>query len=148
MALFTLRAAGEVRASNFGVAEGDLDAEMVAIAGAIIGQRTGHFDPSTYRDRYQNPRAPLLARAGVRAPAHVVPGRLRTRLYTDRSNRSVRYADIRHVFLIQVSSALRCTVLKIFASELHDKWSDNRTAILADRRRKNRHHKQHVQRII
>ena len=34
MALFTLRAAGEVRAPQFGSAEGDLDAEMVAIAGA------------------------------------------------------------------------------------------------------------------
>src|SRR6201993_5424253 len=40
MALFTLRAAGEVRAPQFGSAEGDLDAEMVAIAGAIIRQRT------------------------------------------------------------------------------------------------------------
>jgi len=30
-----------------------LDAEMVAIAGAIIRQRTDNFDPSTYRDRYQ-----------------------------------------------------------------------------------------------
>ena len=45
MALFTLRAADEVRASKFGTAEGDLDTEMVAIAGAIIRQRTGHFDP-------------------------------------------------------------------------------------------------------
>jgi len=53
MALFTLRAAGEVRAPQFGSAEGDLDAEMVAIAGAIIRQRTGQFDPSAYRDRYQ-----------------------------------------------------------------------------------------------
>ena len=26
---------------------------MVAIAGAIIRQRTGHFDPSTYRDVQQ-----------------------------------------------------------------------------------------------
>src|ERR1700730_4366673 len=53
MALFTLRAAGEVRSPQFGSAEGDLDAEMVAIAGAIIRQRTGNFDPSTHRDRYQ-----------------------------------------------------------------------------------------------
>ena len=37
MALFTLRAADEVRAPQFGSAEGELDAEMVAIAGAIIG---------------------------------------------------------------------------------------------------------------
>ena len=30
-------------------AEGELDAEMVAIAKAIITQRTGSFDPTTYR---------------------------------------------------------------------------------------------------
>jgi DNA end-binding protein Ku len=53
MALFTLRATNEVRASQFGSAEGGLDAEMVAITGAIVKQRTGTFDPSTYRDRYQ-----------------------------------------------------------------------------------------------
>jgi DNA end-binding protein Ku len=53
MALFTLRAADEVRPAQFASAEGDLDAEMVAIARAIIRQRTGKFDPSTYRDRYQ-----------------------------------------------------------------------------------------------
>jgi DNA end-binding protein Ku len=60
MALFTLRAAGEVRSPQFGSAEGDLDAEMVAIAGAIIRQRTGHFDPSTYRDRYQEALQQLI----------------------------------------------------------------------------------------
>jgi DNA end-binding protein Ku len=60
MALFTLRAAGEVRAPQFGSAEGDLDAEMVAIAGTIIRQRTGHFDPSTYRDRYQEALQQLI----------------------------------------------------------------------------------------
>ena len=52
MALFTMRAADEGRASQFGSAKGELDAEMVAIAGAIIKQRTGTFDPSTYQDRY------------------------------------------------------------------------------------------------
>ncbi len=36
MALFTLRAAEEVRAAQFGMAEGELDAEMVVIAKAII----------------------------------------------------------------------------------------------------------------
>ena len=60
MALFTLRAAGEVRAPQFGSAEGDLDTEMVAIAGAIIRQRTGNFDPSTYRDRYQEALQQLI----------------------------------------------------------------------------------------
>jgi DNA end-binding protein Ku len=60
MALFTLRAAGEVRAPQFGSAEGDLDAEMVAIAGAIIRRQTGNFDPSTYRDRYQDALQQLI----------------------------------------------------------------------------------------
>src|SRR5215469_15846123 len=60
MALYTLRVAGEVRASQFGHAEGDLDAEMVAIAAAIIRQRTGNFDPSTYRDRYQEALQQLI----------------------------------------------------------------------------------------
>jgi DNA end-binding protein Ku len=60
MTLFTLRAAGEVRAPQFGSAEGDLDAEMVAIAGTIIRQRTGNFDPSTYHDRYQEPLQQLI----------------------------------------------------------------------------------------
>jgi DNA end-binding protein Ku len=50
---FTLRAADEVPALQFASTEVDLDAEMVAIAGAIIKQRTGIFDSSTYRDRYQ-----------------------------------------------------------------------------------------------
>jgi DNA end-binding protein Ku len=53
MALFTLRAADEVRTVPFGDDKGDLDAEMVAIARAIIRQRTGTFDPSIHRDRYQ-----------------------------------------------------------------------------------------------
>src|SRR5207245_5428630 len=60
MALFTLRAADEVRGSQFGSTEGDLDAEMVAIAGAIIRQRTGKFDPSTYHDRYQEALRELI----------------------------------------------------------------------------------------
>jgi DNA end-binding protein Ku len=60
MALFTLRVAGEVRVPQFGAVEGDLDAEMVAIAGAIIRQRTGNFDPSIYRDRYQEALQQLI----------------------------------------------------------------------------------------
>jgi DNA end-binding protein Ku len=53
MALFTLRAADEVRAPQFGDNAGDLDAEMVATARAIVKQRSGRFDPSTHRDQYQ-----------------------------------------------------------------------------------------------
>jgi DNA end-binding protein Ku len=33
---------------------------MVAIAGAIIAQRAGKFDPSTYRDRYQEALRELI----------------------------------------------------------------------------------------
>src|SRR6202040_3878892 len=40
--------------------EGDRDTETVAIAGAIIRQRTGNFDPSTYRDRYQEALQQLI----------------------------------------------------------------------------------------
>ena len=54
MALFTLRAADEVRSAQFASAAGDLDANMVAIAGAIIQQRRGTFDPSTHRDPSRN----------------------------------------------------------------------------------------------
>ena len=60
MALFMLRAADEVRAAQFDGVERDLDAEMVAIARAIIGQRTGSFDPTTYRDPYQEALRELI----------------------------------------------------------------------------------------
>src|SRR5438874_5563074 len=69
MALFTLRAAAEVRASQFDSANGDLDAEMVAIAGAIIRQRTGKFDPGTFRDGYQEALQQLGA---VSTPSPVI----------------------------------------------------------------------------
>ena len=60
MALFILRAADEVRAAQFDPAEGELDTEMVTIAKAIIAQRTGRFDPTTYRDRYQDALRELI----------------------------------------------------------------------------------------
>ena len=60
VALFTLRAAEEVRAAQFGIAEGEPDAEMVAITKAIIAQRTGSFDPNAYRDRYQEALRELI----------------------------------------------------------------------------------------
>jgi non-homologous end joining protein Ku len=43
----------EVRTAQFDDNERDLDTEMVAIARAIIGRCLGKFDPSAYRDRYQ-----------------------------------------------------------------------------------------------
>src|SRR5437660_12749243 len=60
MALFMLRAADEVRAAQFGGVERDPDAEMVVIARAIIGQRTGSFDPTAYRDRYHEALRELI----------------------------------------------------------------------------------------
>jgi DNA end-binding protein Ku len=72
MALFTLRAADEVRPVQFPSVEGDLDAEMVAIADAIIRRRTGSFDPSRYRDRYQDALRELVEdrRAGSSDRVH------------------------------------------------------------------------------
>ena len=60
MALFTVRAADEVRTAQFGDDKGELDAEMVAIARAIIRQRTGTFDPSIHHDRYQDALRALI----------------------------------------------------------------------------------------
>ena len=53
MVLITLRAAEEVRVPQFAKSDGAIDAELLAIARAIIDQRTGKFDPSRFRDRYQ-----------------------------------------------------------------------------------------------
>jgi DNA end-binding protein Ku len=53
MVLITMRAADEVRPVEFPEAEGELDPDMVAIATTIVQRRTGAFDPSTFRDRYQ-----------------------------------------------------------------------------------------------
>jgi DNA end-binding protein Ku len=54
MALITLRAAEEVRAADFSRYEGEIDAEAVAIAAMIIKRKLGRFDPTTFRDRYQD----------------------------------------------------------------------------------------------
>jgi DNA end-binding protein Ku len=54
--LVTLRAADEVRAPQFGEAEGNIDAEMPRCWRSHVrssSQRTGKFDPSRFRDRYQ-----------------------------------------------------------------------------------------------
>jgi len=60
MVLVTLRAADEVRAPQFATADGAIDAEMSAIARAIIGQRIGKFDPSRFRDHYQEALRELI----------------------------------------------------------------------------------------
>ena len=60
MVLITLRAADEVRAPQFTSLDGAIDAEMLAIARAIIAQRIGKFDPSKFRDRYQEALQELI----------------------------------------------------------------------------------------
>ncbi|MGE5269271.1 MAG: Ku protein, partial [Thiohalocapsa sp.] len=56
----TLRAAAEIRAAEFPPLPAELDPDMVATAEAIIARRTGHFDPSTFRDRYQEALRELI----------------------------------------------------------------------------------------
>jgi DNA end-binding protein Ku len=58
--LVTLHAANEVRSPQFATADGAIDAEMLAIARAIIEQRTGKFDASKFRDRYQEALQALI----------------------------------------------------------------------------------------
>jgi DNA end-binding protein Ku len=60
MALITLRAADEVRAADFTGYTGELDAEAVAIATMIINRKAGTFDPTTFRDRYQEALRDLI----------------------------------------------------------------------------------------
>jgi DNA end-binding protein Ku len=60
MVLITLRASEEVRAAAFGKADAEIDADMVAIAGTIIKRRSSHFDPATFRDRYQEALRELI----------------------------------------------------------------------------------------
>ena len=60
MTLITLRAAEEVRAADFSRYQGELDEEAVAIASMIIKRKLGAFDPSTFRDRYQDALCELI----------------------------------------------------------------------------------------
>src|SRR5881394_1028840 len=60
MALITLHAAEEVRTAEFGHLDGELEPEAVAIADMIIKRKAGSFDPSTFRDRYQDALRELI----------------------------------------------------------------------------------------
>jgi DNA end-binding protein Ku len=60
MVLITLRAADEVRTAAFDNSGGEIDPDMVAIAATIIKRRSGHFDPATFRDRYQEALRELI----------------------------------------------------------------------------------------
>jgi DNA end-binding protein Ku len=55
-----LRASEEVRAASFPKSDTEIDADMVVVASMIIKRRNGHFDPSTFRDRYQEALRELI----------------------------------------------------------------------------------------
>jgi DNA end-binding protein Ku len=55
LVMSTLRAGDEVRPAEFGgKSKGEADPDMVAIAETIIERRAGAFEPSEFRDRYQD----------------------------------------------------------------------------------------------
>ena len=60
MVAITLRASEEVGAAAFAKTDTEIDADMVAIAETIIKRRGGHFDPATFRDRYQEALRELI----------------------------------------------------------------------------------------
>jgi DNA end-binding protein Ku len=60
MVLITLRASEEVKAAAFEKSDAKIDPDMVAIAETIIKRRSGHFDPATFRDRYQEALRELI----------------------------------------------------------------------------------------
>ena len=60
MVLITLRASEEVRAAAFQKSDAEIDPDMVAIAETIIKRRSGHFDPTLFRDRYQEALRELI----------------------------------------------------------------------------------------
>ena len=60
LVLITLRASEEVRAPSFATADAAIDPDMVAVASMIIKRRSGHFDPTTFRDRYQEALRELI----------------------------------------------------------------------------------------
>ena len=62
LVMSTVRSADEVRPAEFGLpAKGEIDPDMVGIAETIIDRRSGHFDPASFRDRYQDALRELVA---------------------------------------------------------------------------------------
>jgi DNA end-binding protein Ku len=60
LVLITLRASEEVRAAAFEKSDAEIDPDMVAIARTIIDRRSGRFDPTACRDRYQEALRELI----------------------------------------------------------------------------------------
>jgi DNA end-binding protein Ku len=77
MVLITLRASEEVRAAAFEKGDTDtVDAEMVAVAETIIKRRSGHFDPTAFKDRYQEALRDLIEaklKGSSVAPKEIAP---------------------------------------------------------------------------
>lgn len=75
LVMSTVRSDDEVRPAEFGpAAKGEIDPDMVGIAETIIERRSGAFDPSTFRDRYQDAVRELVAektKGKVSAPREV-----------------------------------------------------------------------------
>ena len=62
LVMSTVRSADEVRPAEFEApAKDEIDADMVAIAESIIERRSGAFDPTSFRDRYQDALRELVA---------------------------------------------------------------------------------------
>jgi len=60
MVAIILRSSEEVRMPSFATAPGEADADMIAVAAMIMKRRIGHFDPATFRDRYQEALRELI----------------------------------------------------------------------------------------
>ena len=60
LVMYLLRAAEEVRQSEFDFPAGKLDPKMVEMAGVIMKRAAGDFDPAQFRDRYQDALRELI----------------------------------------------------------------------------------------
>ena len=60
LVMFLLRAADEVRAGEYELTDGKLDPKMVEMAGMIMQKSAGKFDPTGFRDRYQDALRELI----------------------------------------------------------------------------------------
>jgi len=60
LVMYLLRAAEEVRQSEFDFPANKLDSKMVEMAGVIMKRAAGEFDPAQFRDRYQDALRELI----------------------------------------------------------------------------------------
>ncbi len=60
LVMYLLRAAEEVRQSEFDFPANKLDPKMVEMAGVIMKRAAGDFDPAQFRDRYQDALRELI----------------------------------------------------------------------------------------